>query len=441
MCLSRAIMKALNKLQWQKPTAIQSATIPTALVGSDICACAATGTGKTGAFMIPILERLIHKPDNMPCTRVLVLTPTRELAVQIFQVSKQLGQFTNVTFSLAAGGLDRNSQEAVLRLGPDVVIATLGRLIDHLQNAPNFNLGSVEILVLDEADRMLDEYFAEQMKEVISRCSRMRQTMLFSATMTEKVKDLALLSLKNPTKIFVNENQEVALNLQQEFVRIRANHESDREAIVCALIKRTFQNRCIIFIQTKKEAHRLHIILGLLDIKVGELHGNLTQLQRLDALEKFKNEEIDVLIATDLVARGLDIEGIKTVINMTMPTSVERYIHRVGRTARAGKSGRSITLVGEKERNLLAQVIKASKVPVKMRTIPPEVIMKYRSRIVRLEKDVREIEKEEEEEKEFRITELKANKAIKMIEHHDEIMSRSKRTWFQSHQERQKEKG
>merc|ERR1712004_463528 len=170
-----------------------------------------------------------------------------------------------------------------LRMGPDVVIATPGRLIDHLHNAPNFTLENIEVLVLDEADRMLDEYFAEQMKEVIRMCSRTRQTMLFSATMTEQVKELMAVSLNEPVKIFVNENTDVAMNLKQEFIRIRANREADREAIVAALLTRTFHDHCIVFIQTKLQAHRMHILLGLLGVHVAELHGNLSQAQRLEA--------------------------------------------------------------------------------------------------------------------------------------------------------------
>lgn len=439
MNLSRPLMKALTAINFVQPTPIQAATVPIALLGKDVYACAATGTGKTAAFMLPILERLLYKPKQSPVTRVLVLVPTRELAVQVFQVSRQLAQFTNVNICLAAGGLDIKSQEAALRLGPDIVIATPGRLIDHIQNTPSFSLSSIEILVLDEADRMLDEYFAEQMKEIITQCSMTRQTMLFSATMTTQVEDLAAVSLKKPVKIFVDSNKDVAFGLRQEFVRIRANKEGDREAIVAALVSRTFPDHCLVFVQTKKQAHRLHIVFGLLGINVGELHGNLSQPQRLDALRRFKEAQIDVLAATDLAARGLDIEGVKTVINFTMPNTVQHYIHRVGRTARAGKAGRSVSLVGESERKMLKELVKRARQPVKSRVVPQEVISKYRNKINSLEKDIGLILKMEREEKDLNISEARVHKAEKLIKHHEEILSHPKRTWFQTHQERMTE--
>ncbi|XP_033126075.1 probable ATP-dependent RNA helicase DDX27 [Anneissia japonica] len=439
MNLSRPLLKALNAIKFTTPTPIQSKTIPIALLGKDICACAATGTGKTGAFMLPVLERLLYKPKEAPTTRVLVLVPTRELGVQVQSVTKQLCQFAKVDSVLAVGGLDIKLQEAALRKGPDIVIATPGRLIDHLHNAPNFSLSSIEILILDEADRMLDEFFEEQMKEIIRMCSISRQTMLFSATMTDEVKDLAAVSLKNPVKLFINENTDVAYNLRQEFIRIRPNSEGDREAIVAALCSRTFHDHCIVFIQTKKQAHRMHIILGLLGLNVSELHGNLSQFQRLEALRRFKEGQCDVLLATDLAARGLDIPDVKTVINFTMPNTLKHYVHRVGRTARAGRSGRSVTLVGEKERKLLKEIVKRAKQPVKSRVVPVDVIKKYSDKIEGMEDDVERVATMELEEKELRTSENQLNRAKAMLDN-SRATDNQKRVWFQNHKQKMQSK-
>ncbi|XP_037048402.1 probable ATP-dependent RNA helicase DDX27 [Bradysia coprophila] len=437
MNLSRPLMRAIGVLGYIYPTPIQATTIPIALLGRDICGCAATGTGKTAAYMLPTLERLLYRPlNNKTVTRVLVLVPTRELGAQVYQVTKQLSQFTSVETGLAIGGLDLKAQETILRQNPDIVIATPGRLIDHIKNTPSFTLDSIEVLILDEADRMLDEYFEQQMKEIIKSCSVSRQTMLFSATMSEQVKDLAAVSLNKPVKIFVNTNQTVAFNLRQEFIRIREDKEGEREPILAALVCRTFHDHCMIFVQTKRQAHRLHILLGLLGIKAGELHGNLTQQQRLESLKLFKEERIDILIATDVAARGLDISGVKTVINFVMPITTEHYIHRVGRTARAGRAGISVSLAGEKERKIVKDVIKNAESTVKNRIIPPEIIDKYKKKLANLEPEIQKILDEEFAERQFAKLEMQINKTENSLKG----LTQPQREWFQTMKQRKEEK-
>ncbi|CAD5206484.1 unnamed protein product [Bursaphelenchus okinawaensis] len=336
-------------------------------------------------------------------------------------------------------GLDLKSQEAALRLGLDIVVATPGRLIDHLHNSPSFSLVDVEVLVLDEADRMLDDQFAEQMKEIIRLCSKSRQTMLFSATMTDEIEDLIKMSLDKPARLFINENTETATNLRQEFIRVREGREGDREAVVAALVTRTFVDHTIVFVKTKRDSERMNVLLGLLGVKVGQLHGGLTQAQRIHALTEFKAEQLDVLVCTDLASRGLDIEGVLTVINMHMPMSIKPYVHRVGRTARAGKSGRSISLIGEDDRKLLKLIYKQNKgKSLKIRNITGDVLTAYSERIKNLEQSVTKVQQEEKEEKAQR----QAMDALSKVEGklNNKPDEREGRVWFQTNIEKAAEK-
>ncbi|KAL7285300.1 hypothetical protein ACG7TL_000395 [Trametes sanguinea] len=442
MNLSRPIIKSLTSLGFTTPTPIQAATIPVALLGKDVVGNAVTGSGKTAAFIIPMLERLMYRDrgKKAAATRCLVLVPTRELAVQCYEVGTKLAAHTDVRFALVVGGLSLKSQEATLRTRPDVVIATPGRLIDHLRNSPSFMLDALDILVLDEADRMLEDGFSDELTEIIKSCPPNRQTMLFSATMTDSVDELVKMSLNKPVRLFVDPKRSTARGLLQEFVRVRAGKEAERSALLVALCKRTFKSRVIIFFRSKKLAHQMRIVFSLLDMKCDELHGDLSQEQRLRALQQFRDGHVDYLLATDLASRGLDIKGIETVINYDMPGQLAQYLHRVGRTARAGKKGRSVTLVGEADRKMLKAAIKHSsnEDQVRHRQVPPEVVAKWSKKLESLKGEISEILQEEKEEKHLRQAEMELKKGQNMIEHEEEIFSRPARTWFQTGKEKAK---
>ncbi|KAJ2746013.1 nucleolar DEAD-box protein required for synthesis of 60S ribosomal subunit [Coemansia sp. BCRC 34301] len=437
MNLSRQIMKGLTKLGFAQPTPIQARAIPLALLGKDICGGAQTGSGKTAAFLVPILERLLYRPKNAAVTRVLILCPTRELAIQCHNVSTKLAAFTDISTCLCVGGLSLKQQESELRLRPDVVIATPGRLIDHLRNSQSFHLDQIEILVMDEADRMLDDGFEDELTEIIKACPTKRQTMLFSATMTDNVDKLIRLSLQKPVRVQIDPPKSAARNLIQEFVRVRSNRDEDRTALLLALCKRHFKSKCIIFFRSKAAAHQMKIIFGLLGLRAGELHGNLSQEGRLQALEQFRDAHVDFLMATDLAARGLDVTGIDTVINYTMPTQFPQYLHRIGRTARAGRSGRAITLIGESDRKMLKLAVKNSlKDKIKQRVVPNDALNKYRARVDDLADQVKDIMAEERQEKMLNDAEMQVARATNLIQHKDEIKNRPRRTWFQSTKDR-----
>jgi ATP-dependent RNA helicase DDX27 len=410
-------------------------------MGKDICGGAVTGSGKTAAFIVPILERLLYRPRQTPSTRVLILCPTRELAAQVHSVAVKLANYTDISFCLCVGGLSVKTQEQELKLKPDVVVATPGRLIDHVRNSTGFHLDACEILVMDEADRMLEDGFADELGEIIKACPRSRQTMLFSATMTDNVDQLVRMSLNNPVRLFVDPSNQAASRLIQEFVRIRQTRESDRAAVLLALCRKTFKKKVIVFFRSKAAAHQMKIMFGLMGLSAAELHGNLTQEQRLEALERFRDNEVDYLLATDLAARGLDIKGIETVINYNMPTQFAQYLHRVGRTARAGRNGRSVTLVGEADRKMLKMAIKSSVgAQVKNRVVNHELVQRYKQKVESLGAQIKEVLAEEKQERAIRNAEMQLKKSENMLHHGAEIYARPARTWFQTETEKKTNK-
>lgn len=450
LSLSRPVLKGLAALGYVKPSPIQSAAIPIALLGKDIIAGAVTGSGKTAAFMIPIIERLLYKPAKVASTRVIVLTPTRELAIQISDVTKKIAQFvTGITFGLAVGGLNLKQQEQQLKTRPDIVIATPGRFIDHIRNSASFNVDSVEILVMDEADRMLEDGFQDELNEIMTLLPTRRQTLLFSATMNSKIKQLISLSLKKPVRVMIDPPKQAANKLVQEFVRIRSRDQL-KPALLYNLVRKLDgfgQKRIVVFVARKETAHRLRIILGLLGQGVGELHGSLTQEQRLDSVNKFKSLEVPILVCTDLASRGLDIPKIEVVINYDMPKSYEIYLHRVGRTARAGREGRSITFVGEStlDRSIVRSAIKSTEEATGRgkalgRNVDWIQVEETNKLVEKMDDTIEDILSEEKQEKEILRAEMELKKGENLLKYKEEIKSRPKRTWFQTEKEKKNAK-
>lgn len=434
--LSRPLLAAVKQLGWTAPTPIQARAVPIAMSGRDVLGSAVTGSGKTGAFLLPVLERLLFRDRRLPVTRVLIVLPTRELATQCFEVCRKLSAHTDVRSALVVGGMSLPVQAAELRTRPDIVIGTPGRLIDHLLNSPSVDCDDVDVLVLDEADRLLDMGFADQVEEVVKLCPKSRQTLLFSATMTKDIQSLVKLSLRDPQSVSADPLFDMAGTLTQEFLRIRPGRDDDRFPSVLALCMRGFGSGTIVFCQRKLDAHRLALILGLAGLAVAELHGNLTQRQRLEALEAFREGRAGVLVATDVAGRGLDIRGVRTVINADMPRDLTTYVHRVGRTARAGMEGRAITLVGERSRVVMKEAVKRAKRNVKSRALPPGVLEEYREIVEGMRGDITAILDDERVEREARAAETEATRAQNMVLHEDEIHSRPARQWVMS--ERQK---
>ncbi|XP_011045064.1 PREDICTED: DEAD-box ATP-dependent RNA helicase 28 isoform X2 [Populus euphratica] len=434
--LSRPLLRACEALGYTKPTPIQAACIPLALTGRDICGSAITGSGKTAAFALPTLERLLFRPKRILAIRVLILTPTRELAVQVHSMIEKIAQFTDIRCCLVVGGLSTKVQEAALRSMPDIVVATPGRMIDHLRNSMSVDLDDLAVLILDEADRLLELGFNAEIHELVRLCPKRRQTMLFSATMTEEVDELIKLSLTKPLRLSADPSAKRPAALTEEVLRLRRMREVNQEAVLLALCSKTFTSKAIIFSGTKQAAHRLKILFGLSGFKAAELHGNLTQAQRLDALELFRKQEVDFLIATDVAARGLDIIGVQTVINYACPRDLTSYIHRVGRTARAGREGYAVTFVTDNDRSLLKAIAKRAGSKLRSRIVAEQSIIKWSQIIEKMENQVADVLQQEREERAIRKAEMEATKAENMIAHKDEIFSRPKRTWFVTEREK-----
>jgi ATP-dependent RNA helicase RhlE len=351
--LHPSLLKGIKELGFARPTPIQADAIPPALEGRDVLACAMTGSGKTAAFLLPILHRLIEKPRGT--TRALVLTPTRELAAQILEDLNDLAVHTPVTGAAIFGGVGMGPQEHAFRTGVDVLVATPGRLLDHFR-APYAKLPGVEYLVLDEADRMLDMGFLPDIRRVLRHLPARRQTLFFSATMPAPILQLTREMLRHPVTINLERKPAPAVGITQAVYPVP---QELKAALFLALLRRDAMQEALVFTRTKHRANRLQAFLVKHGIKAERIHGNRSQTQRTEALAGFKTGKYRVLVATDIAARGIDVEALGHVVNFDVPTAPDDYIHRVGRTARAELTGDAFTLVAPEEEGELRAIERA----------------------------------------------------------------------------------
>jgi ATP-dependent RNA helicase RhlE len=364
--LSEALLQSLTKAGFLQPTAIQAQAIPHALAGRDVLGCAQTGTGKTAAFVIPLIELLAAKPTGHP--RGLILVPTRELAIQIQDTIDRLGRPMRVFATTIVGGADMPAQVRGLRQHPDILVATPGRLLDHMWNG-TVNLGLIEILVLDEADRMLDMGFAPQINQILDALPEERQTLLFSATLPADLKRLAQANVKNPVHVMVARSATTASGVTQALHHITHDRKTD---LLMSLL-RNESHTVLVFTRTKHRADRLGRALGSAGHKVAVLHGDRSLPQRRAALEGFKRGAFRILVATDIAARGIDVANIGHVVNYDLPHCPEDYVHRIGRTARMHATGRATSFVTADDHTQLRAIeqLLGQSVPLAAGSQPP----------------------------------------------------------------------
>jgi ATP-dependent RNA helicase RhlE len=352
--LSDPLVKGILATGYTAPTEIQSQAIPIAIEGHDIIGCAQTGTGKTAAFVLPILNRLGHERSKNKLTKALIVTPTRELAVQIEKSILRYGRFLHLHTLAIYGGVNINSQLGTLRRGVDIVVATPGRLIDHIQRG-TVNLKHIEVLVLDEADRMFDMGFINDVRKIISFLPKERQTMLFSATISPEIKALTEGVLKSPRMIQAGPPRRPIETITQHIYPVHKELKTD---LLLYMLKNNRMYSVLVFSRTKHGADKINRRLSKADIVSTAIHSNKTQSQRQRALDGFKAGKYQVLVATDIAARGIDVVGISHVINYDVPCFAEDYVHRIGRTGRAEAAGEAITFVSPDETKYLRSIEK-----------------------------------------------------------------------------------
>lgn len=384
--LSPAIVNAVQKAQWIDPTEIQKKAIPIVREGRDLFAIAQTGSGKTGAFLLPIIDRIAQTSVRRQNPVALILAPTRELALQLMQNVEFFAPALNLSGALLIGGASALVQKEALEAKPDIIVATPGRLLDHLRQK-NLTLCDIEFLVLDEADRMLDMGFLPDIKRILSVCNEKRQSLLFSATLTDEIHLLAQKLLKKPRLIEINANRD-AESVDQVFYQVP---QSEKPRFLRDLIVDNGLEQVLVFTREKKSAGALASHLKEYGFPVKALHGDKTQAARLRAWNAFKTGNLRVLVATDLASRGLDVKELPVVINYELPVDPHDYIHRIGRTGRAGAKGVAYSLVSEKDTFKFEALQKLLKKKLTLET--PEIYRSYFEKKTSQKPDVQKREK------------------------------------------------
>ena len=370
LSLAEPLARAVAEMGYASMTPIQAQAIPVVLTGQDVMGAAQTGTGKTAAFSLPLLQRLLKhensstSPARHP-VRALVLLPTRELADQVAQQIKLYAKYTQLRSTVVFGGMDMKPQTLELKRGVEILVATPGRLLDHIE-AKNAVLNQVEYVVLDEADRMLDIGFLPDLQRILSYLPKQRTTLLFSATFSPEIKRLAGSYLQNPVTIEVARPNETASTVEQRFY---AAHDDDKRRIVKHVLTSRGIKQAFVFVNSKLGCARLARSLERDGLKTTALHGDKSQDERLKALDAFKQGEVDLLVCTDVAARGLDIKDVPAVFNFDVPFNAEDYVHRIGRTGRAGASGLAVTLVSPSDNRLVSDIEKLIKKKIEVETL------------------------------------------------------------------------
>ena len=353
--LIEPVLKALDEQGYSEPTPIQEKSIPIILQKRDLLGCAQTGTGKTAAFTIPILQLMQQQaPSNQRGIRALILTPTRELAIQIGESIEAYGKYLKLRHHVIFGGVSQYSQVQAIRRGLDIMVATPGRLLDLMQQRI-VSLSDIQFFVLDEADRMLDMGFVHDVKKIITKLPANRQTLFFSATMPSEIMKLASILLRDPVKVEVTPVSSTTELIEQSLYH---TDNSKKLALLIHLLEDKSIETVLVFMQMKHAADKLAKNLNYAGIRTEAIHGNKSQSARQSALENFKRRRTRVLVATDIAARGIDIDELTHVVNFELPNVPETYVHRIGRTGRAGASGKAISFCDSEERGLLADIQK-----------------------------------------------------------------------------------